>query len=459
MRLTAKMRTTKLSATPTSGVEDVAVSMATRIAVLLFGVAIQSLLAYVLLPAGRGEFAVCILFAALVSVLFTPGADAGSQYFVMAKEITASQGVAVSLAICLSGAVVAAALTLPLLNSDLSFFQKAEPSSFHVTIVLIPLTAFSSAVQHQLAGLRRFRVLALFSLVQTAANGLALVCLVLLLQLGVAGALFAVCVSNLVTIVICVYDLRRNVGLRIEVPRRSVLGRVLRYGLKYYVARIGWGVDLRIGILLLSLLAGRAEIGFFAVASGLMIRFIIISNAVFAPLLPRTTADHSGRPDLVVFCARVTTLITGVALVLLIVVHVPLVRILLSAEFAPAASLIRIIAPGILIYSGAHILTAYFRGVGKPEICSWAVALGIGLNVALVPMLYPKIGVEAAAWGMTAGLVGRSALLSVVYFRMTGTKPSLTWFPQRGDLRRVLVRIRSEFNRLNRTAIHVPSNN
>ena len=453
------MSANNTSTPATTGVEDVVVNMATRVGILLSGVAIQSLLAYALLPAGRGEYAVCILFAALVAVLVTPGADAGSQYFVMANKITVSQGIAVSLMICLVGALIAAALAIPLINSGIAFFHKAESTSFHVALAMIPLSAFSNAVQHHLAGLRRFRVLALYSLVQTGANGLALVCLVLVLQLGVDGALVAGCVGNLIMIMACLRDLRRNAGLTAEAPNRAALASVLTYGLKYYIARIGWGVDIRVGTLLLSMLAGRAEIGLFAVASGLMMRFVVISNAVFAPLLPRTAGDHEGRPDLVAFCARVTTWITGAALILLLVFHIPLVRILLSAEFLPAVSLIRIITPGILVFAGGNILTAYFRGVGRPDVCSWAVALGLCLNVVAVPLLYPKIGVEAAAWGMTAGLFGRSALLSVAYFRMTRTHPSLSWFPQRGDMSRLVAIVRAGITRvLNRSPIDASSN-
>ena len=125
------------------------------------------------------------------------------------------------------------------------------------------------------------------------------------------------------------------------------------------------------------------------------------------------------------FCARITTWITAAALILLLAFHIPLVRILLSAEFHPAVSLIRIIAPGILVFAGGNILTAYFRGISRPDICSWAVALGLVVNLVMVPLLYPKIGVEAAAWAMTAALFGRSALLSVAYCRMTRSNPSL----------------------------------
>lgn len=435
-------------ATRTTGVEDVVVTMATRLGLLLSGVAIQSLLAYALLPVGRGEFAVCILFAALAGVLFTPGADAGAQYFVMRKEITVSQGVASAVAICSAGGAVSAALAIPLIGSDIAFFRKADPASFHLALGLVPLTAFSNAVQHQLAGLRRFRALAIMSLVQTGTNTVALVCLVLVLQLGVEGALISSGMGNLVMIVACIRDLRRDADLRLEFPRSAELAGILRYGVKYYIGRLGWGVDLRVGVLVLSMIAERVEIGLFAVASGLLMRFVVISNAIFAPLLPRAAKDHGGRPDLVSFCSRVTTCLTGGALVLMLVFHVPIVRILLSSEFLPSATLIRIIAPGILIFSGGNILTAYFRGVGRPGICSWAVTLGLCINVIAIPLLYPRIGVEAAAWAMTAGLFGRSLLLSVAFHRMTQVHPALGWLLQRDDIPRLVALVRKEVTRV-----------
>lgn len=444
------MSTTTKSIAETTGAEDVAVNLATRAGTLISGVAIQSLLAYALLPAGRGEFAVCILFAGLLGVLLTPGADAGAQYFVMAREISVSQGVSVSLLICLLGTGLATALAIPLINGDISFFRKADPGSFYLSLVLLPLITFSSAVQHQLAGLRRFMRLGLFSFVQTVANGLALVCFVVGLRLGVNGAILAACVGNVVMIIVCLRDLGRNAGFKCEIPSRSGLTQILRYGLKYYIARIGWGIDVRVGTLLLSMLASRAEVGIFAVASALMMSFMMISNAVSVALLPRTARDESGLPDLVVFCARIMTWVTGVALILLLAFDIPLVRILLSARFLPSVQLIRIIAPGILVYAGASVFATYFRGINRPDICSWVAGCGLGLTVSVVLLLYRDFGVAASAWGMTVGLFGRSALLSVIYYRMTRTSPSLGWLPQRGDIPRLRSLALSAINRVRR---------
>ena len=436
------------SANRTTGFEDFSVNMATRAGVFLSGIAMQSLLAYTLLPTGRGAYAVAVLFASLLGVLLTPGADAGAQYFVMAKRISLSQGVSVALAICLLGAAIATALGLPLIHSDLPFFEKAESSSFYLALVLIPSTTLANALRHQLVGLRRFARVALFSLAQSVSNALALVGLVLILEFGVNGALLALCIGNLAMIILCIRDLRKHAGLEWKFPAGSGLAGVFTYGLKYYVARIGWGLDVRAGVLVLGLLAARSEVGLFAVASGLMLNLLMISNAVLPPLLPRTADREGGRADLVAFCARTTTWATGGALILLLALASPIVRLLLGAEFLPIVPLIRIIAPGILVFAGANVHTAYFRGVNQPEVCSWAVGIGLGINLILVSLLYGHLGVAAGAWGMTCGLIARSAWLSVTYYRDTHMRLALGWLPQRGDLGRLRSFAEGAMNRL-----------
>ena len=432
----------------TSGIEDVSVSLAKRVGLLISSVAIQSLLAYALLPAGRGEYAVCILLTALLGVVFTPGADAGAQYFVMTKRISISQGVSTSLVICVIGAALSAAIAVPLIHSGVTFFQKAEPGSFYLALALVPVIAFSNAMQHHLVGLRRFARLALFSLMQAAANGLVAASLVLGLRLGVNGALIAVCIGDLVMIIVCFRDLRRHAGLAWETPSRRALGEVLRYGLKYHAARIGSSVDARFGVLLLGVLADRSEVGLFAVASALMMRFITISHSVAAPVLPRAAQHEEGHTDLVAFCARITTWVTGVALIVVLVLSAPLVRVLLSPLFLPVVPLIKIIAPGILVFAGSNVLISYFRAVNKPAVCSWAAGIGVASNVILVALLYPALGVEAAAWGLSAGLIVRSVAISVAYCRVTRTRLGAHWLLHRGDIARIAVSARASLSRL-----------
>jgi O-antigen/teichoic acid export membrane protein len=98
-------------------------------------------------------------------------------------------------------------------------------------------------------------------------------------------------------------------------------------------------------------------------------------------------------------------LVTGVAVLALGVLAVPIVRILLSDAFMPVVPLLWVLAPGVMLYSGAKVLMAYFRGVNRPGICSWVVWIGLCVNVTMLFLLYPA----PSAWRERRGRC-RSAL-------------------------------------------------
>ena len=421
----------------TTGGQEVVLLLATQVGVVLAGVATQSLTAYILLPEGRGAYAVCLLFGFLFGALFTPGADRGAQYFVMAGRTSVSQGVSIASAICVGGAGLGVAAAIPLIHSDVAFFQKADTRSFYFALSLVPLTACSTSLHLQLAGLRRFAKLALFSLLQSMTNVVMISVLVWGLDLGVDGAVASVALGHAVFIGACISDLRRSCGLVPELPRRADVARVLGYGWKGYVARTGAMLDERVGILFLGMLASRADIGVFAVGIALMTRFTMIPNSVVPSIMPRIAKDAEGRPDLVTLSTRGVYWATGAALAGLLAISSPLVRVLLSEAFLPVVPILWVLAPGILALSGSLVMMAYFNSVNRPDVCSWATGVGLSANVGSLVILYPLLGFEAAAWAMTIGFVSRSVFLLFMYRRAARVSLVSLWLPQRGDATRL----------------------
>ena len=415
----------------TTGGQDAAIVFATGVCKVIFGLAIQSLLAYTLLPEGRGSFALCVVLAGVLGVLFTPGAREGAKYFVVTRQATVSEGVGAALAICLVGGALALTLTVPLVHGDIAFFQKAETRSFYLALALVPVLAFSGTMEYQLAGLRRFGVLAGFTLVHLAVNILVLLVLVRAGRLGVGGAVAAVIGAHGCTVVLCWWYLRRHHGLVLTDPIRAVSARIVGYGLRFHPAGIGGVLEMSAGVLILGLFASPAEIGLFATASALVFRLKMISDAVGNALLPRIAG--SGRPELTTLCLRVVWCGTAAAILAVLAISTPLVRILFSEAFLPAVPLLWIIAPGVLAYACAGILGTYFKGMDRPGICSWAVSLGLAANLVAIPVLYPVVGVSAAAWGLTLGMTCRLVLLAAAFTRATGMRWLSIWLPRPGD--------------------------
>ena len=61
-----------------TGGQDVAIAFAARLGLAVFTLLIQGILAWLLLPEGRGSYAVCVVFGTVLGLLFTPGVEQGA---------------------------------------------------------------------------------------------------------------------------------------------------------------------------------------------------------------------------------------------------------------------------------------------------------------------------------------------------------------------------------------------
>ena len=106
-----------------AGGRDAALVFATQAWVTVAGLICQSMLAYLLLPEGRGAYAVCVAFAHILGIFLTFGADQGAQFFSMTKQMSVAKCLLAALGLCLAGSALGMAAALPLIHSDLAFFQ------------------------------------------------------------------------------------------------------------------------------------------------------------------------------------------------------------------------------------------------------------------------------------------------------------------------------------------------
>ena len=422
----------KSSATATGG-QEIVILLAARVITLATDLVSQSMLAYLLLPEGRGAYAICVLFGVLSGIFFTPGADRGTQYLVMSKQASVSHVIVIAFAICMGGSALATLPAVLLIHSGFPFFDNADTRSLYLALVLIPLTSFAAAAQLQLAGLRRFVHLAFFISLRSGTVALGIIAFVWWLGLGVDGAIIALAIGHVILTSACLWELRRHYDLVVAKPASSQFLQVIVYGLKDHVARIMQMIDFRLGSLLLGVVSGRAEIGYFSTASALISRVQIIPHVVGTISLPRVVADDTGRPQLVAFCVRISWFTVGAVLLVLLLISPSLVSLLFSEAFLPAIPLIWIMSLGVLVHSGAEIFVAYFRGVNRPQTSSWATSLGLSTNVVAFFALFPQLGVAGAAWAMTIGLLVRSTYLWVMFHKISRMPWTSTWLPQRGD--------------------------
>jgi O-antigen/teichoic acid export membrane protein len=417
-----------------SGGKETLIVFATQLWGLAVGLGTQSVLAWMLAPAGRGEYAVCMLFGGIFGVIFTLGTDRAAQYFVMSKEQSLPQALSVAIITAVSGCALAMVIGFALIHSPISFFHKADTAAFVIALALIPLTVLNTTLCLQLAGLRRFARLGLVGILQTSSTLAFIVALVSVFNLGVHGALLAQVASSLLALWLLFWDLRTLCGFRLILPRWPDFRQILFYGSRYYFARIGDMIGSGLGMFIVAMFATREEIGLLAAASALILKVLVFSDSVEATLLPRIAADPAGRTELVEQCVRLSGLFTGVTVAGIVTLSFPLVSVLLSPQFIPAVPLLWILAPGVVIFGGSQILMGFFRGTGRPGVCSLVVWVGLVSNVLALVVLFPLIGLPAAAWAMTISYASRAIVLFESYRRVSGQRAFDVLRFQRTDL-------------------------
>ncbi len=414
------------------GGRDAAVFFTTQCILLVLALLIQSILAYTLLPEGRGVYAVCTAFSALLLLIFTPGIMDGAQHFIMTGKMDISESMSAVLVIGLASFGLSILIAVPLIHSDIAIFRKAEPLSFYLAILLIPLMAPSLAMLPQFIAIRRFERIGVFSVFRVSVNALSI--LLLAWFWGINGAIMAFGVGHLVGLVLCIRHLRRHSGLVLKMPSRSTLDPILGYGLRNYAAQISGRIKPLANVVVLGFIASSSEIGWFAAANALMFRFSLIAEAICSALLPRITGEERNRTELVASCLPLVLWGTAAALAAFLPVSVTAVRLILSEAFLPVVPLCWILAPGVIAHAFSEPFQIWLRSINRPEICSWAASLGLCVNLGMILLFYPALGVEAAAWAVTGGFVCRCIFLAIVFRKMTRTPWNSMWQPRRVDL-------------------------
>jgi len=403
-----------------SGGRDAAVIMGARVVTMVLAIGTQSVLAWLLGRAGRGSYAVCVVFLSILQLFFVVSVDIVGIYFLASKRVSLSEGVIHSLLYGFIGSMLAIATGLVLLQLPLSFVDKAPRPAFYLALADIPFTVTAYVLCQLLTALYAFRWFAFTSILTSALRLSGMLICVWVMGWGVTGAMLAAVASDMLMVAVTLTVYRRKFHLTWVKPSLGTLYSMFRYGIRYYAGKVSNQVNVQVGQIILALFASREEIGLFAVASALTTRFMMIPDALVTAILPRAASDAEGRKALVAQCSRVVAVVCGALLLVLAMFARPIVAALFSPEFLPAVLLIRVLAAGVFIRSAAKVFVPYLLARNRPGIASMAVAVGTGINLVVLWFLMPRIGLIAAAIGMTASYVVSSVILTTAYTRLSG---------------------------------------
>ncbi|AUI51867.1 oligosaccharide flippase family protein [Arthrobacter crystallopoietes] len=369
--------------------------IASNIVGLILGLASAALQARLLGPAGRGELARAMVPGSIFAMLLCMGLpDYFSRRSAKGDDMRRLTGTAGCLALIIG--IVAVGPYIVVVNV-LEPYGTTAWWLLMAYAILSPGFIFGYCVTAISMGASFWRMVAVLKVLPQAVA-----------VLGMLGMLILDLVSALYVGLILIST--SLVGLLIPLFRRQffppISSSLRRMRLATSFGLRGWPsgslslLNQRIDLLLLTVLASAADLGYYAVATTLAAILSALANAVALP-----TRNHVARGD----NSRVPkTTATVVSCTLIVASFVTaglpwLVSFVLGDEFLPAVPVMMVLLFTQVPRAGIIVVTQCLIGYGRPQSPLVGEATAIATTIALVLFLYPIFGIVGAAFASLGG--------------------------------------------------------
>jgi O-antigen/teichoic acid export membrane protein len=217
---------------------------------------------------------------------------------------------------------------------------------------------------------------------------------------------------------------RRGLFRGAKPPSLALARRLCSYGMRGQVGGVMTLLNLRLDFMILSVMAGPAVLGVYAIASKFAELLKIPSVALTYVLYPEysrigpTAAASRARRHM-----RVAGIWVALASVPVWLTAGFLIPMIYGSAFHGAVTPARIIVTGLLLEGVAGVISAYLYGIGRPGLNSWAMGIGLTVTVALDLTLIPHFGAKGAATASAAAYITSTLALLWLFRRTARNKP------------------------------------
>ncbi len=372
-------------------------------------------------PTGRGAVAVGLTLVLILMQVGNIGLTAANSYFAARHPSQVRSLVA--------NTVIWSAVAGGLLGSCLLLFRALIPqaiggTSFQlVTVAAAAVPAALAAVLLQSLLLGQGRTLAY--------NGVEAACAVgAVTALIIAGAAIRPSPTVAMAILLGQYPTASLVYLfllshGVNRPKLDgVLARqTLRFGARVYLATVLSFLVVRLDLILVNGILGRAQAGLYSVAAVIAQGLIVVPYAIGTNLFARAARGIQTGYTATVF--RSVAVLYGAVCLLMVPLAWPLVHWLYGARFDASFPMVLWLLPGTYAFGMVTILSLHFAAQGYPLTATWIWAGGVILNVGLNLVLLPLFGTVMASITSTITYVMMLIFHMRLFSRIDPPAPSL----------------------------------
>jgi O-antigen/teichoic acid export membrane protein len=432
-----------VSVSPRQFSRHVAWTLGVRILMVVNSVLAGIIVARWLGAEGLGQLGVINVAVAILVQLGSLGLPSASTYFIAKdkKHFIAAAINSLSFAIVVGSALAFGLTVLARWRPD--WFSSISPDLIRIAAISIPfqlVTLIGLNIFLAVGNVRRFNLLDLAGQSFVLLN--ALIALLILRKdlwtLVSLNTFASIALGGLMLVLVGVYGARlkdRHENWRLDL---RLLGRMLRYGLKFHISILAGALMFRADLLVVNHFRGPAEAGVYNVASQFAMMLMLLPGVIATLLFPRVTAEQDASGETTALVTRHTAFV----MLLICLAAVPVSVILpalYGAAFSDATVQLLILLPGVFLIGLESVLVQHFNAIGLPPAIPLFWLLTLAVNILLVFALVPRFGARGAAVASTLSYLLIFLLVSCYFHFKTKRTISEILLIRPSEMRRLLV--------------------
>jgi O-antigen/teichoic acid export membrane protein len=349
-------------------------------------------------PEGRGEFAAAVVWTAIVSIIVQIALPQALTYYTAREPEAVGNIFITTCAIWIIQSLAAVLIGQVMISLVLS---QAQPQILDITrmyLISAPFMMLSTYISTIAQGLKRFQ---LFSAVRLSGS------LPYFLS-ALAGSFFQV--NNAYTLLLMMLVLQVLVSfgavlvfwLKIRPSGHVQLAlarNLLKYGFKSYWGSLSWMANSRLDQLIMSVLVSLDDLGQYSVAVAYAGILFPVAGAFAMMLFPSVSSasDADGRRE-IWRTLKMNLSITALGIVFLGIAGPVVIPLLFGESFTAAVSPALVLLVGTVLLGSNYVLSDGLRGLGFPLQPSLAEIIGTVVTVIGLIVFVPMFGIMGAAY-------------------------------------------------------------
>jgi O-antigen/teichoic acid export membrane protein len=426
----------------TSGV---ALTIATRLMMLLGTVGASVIVARWLGPEGLGSLSVLNTTVVLALSIGSLGLTSANTYFIAKDRQTLAPVWANAIGFALIVGGLIAVVVVALANFAPALFGGVTRDLILIAAISIPFQFLLSLGLNVLLAMDRIRQMNFMDALAPALAFFNAIVVLLILHSSLKLLVSFNTAASIALSAVMLWAIARLVARQKERPpfrpQALLFKNALGYGLRFYIPLMAAILIFRIDLLIVNHFRGAAEAGVYAVASQVANLLTMLPGVIAMLLFPRVASAQDPRGE---FAIRVTRHVTFLMLMMCTVVAAGsfLLPVVYGPRFADATTQLLILLPGVFLIGIESVLVQHFTGTGLPVAIPvfWAITLtaSLLLNLALVPVF----GARGAAVTSTISYSLIFLLVAGYFCLKTRRRPVDMFVLRRSEFRALLVSAR-----------------